>query len=118
MTKTAKTQDTMTTSEVLPKKTVTRKKSSSTQSATEIRLLCLSDLEMACDQAVNDLYARFSGVEIAESIKRYRRRIEVAQAKEQELQLLKALTIKHSGMETPGSDKSHNQSNQNELPTS
>jgi hypothetical protein len=82
------------TSEVLPKKTVTRAKKSSTQSVIAVKLDCLNDSERACDQAVNDLYAKWTGIEIAESIKRYRRRLENLQKAQEEQRLLEELLAK------------------------
>jgi hypothetical protein len=84
----------MNTSEPLPKKTTTRAKKSSTQSVIPVKLDCLNDSEQACDQAVNDLYAKWSGIEIAESIKRYRRRLENEQKILEEQRLLQELLSK------------------------
>jgi hypothetical protein len=86
----------MNTSEVLPKKKVTRAKKSSTQSVIPIKLDCLNDSERACDQAVNDLYAKWTGIQIAESIKRYRRRLEMEQTAQEEQRLLEELLAKRS----------------------
>jgi hypothetical protein len=70
----------------------------------------------ALDDVINSLYATYTGIEIAESIGRYRKRIELAKKEKEELEQLKALTEKHSGLETIGSDSIVVQSNENELP--
>ena len=74
-------------------------------------------MQSKLDEIIENLYATYTGVEIAESIGRYRKRIELAKKEAEELELLKALTEKHGGMETSGSDSIVVQSNQDELPT-
>ena len=69
------------------------------------------------DLIINNLYANYTSLEIGESIGRYRKRIELAKKEAEELEQLKALTEKHTGMETSGSDSTTVQSNQDELPT-
>ena len=71
---------------------------------------------MTLDDIITQLYMDYSGIEIAEAIGRYRKKIELAKKQTEELELLKALTEKHNGVETSGSDSIIIQSNQNELP--
>ena len=92
------------TSEVSAKKTTTRAKKSLTSSVIPVKLDSLSDLEMACDRAVNDLYSKWTGIQIAESIKRYRRRIELEQKAKEEQAQLQTLLDKYPGMATSGPD--------------
>ena len=73
-------------------------------------------MQSKLDEIIESLYATYTGVEIAESIGRYRKRIELAKKENEELELLKTLTLKHNGMETSGSDITAIQSNENELP--
>jgi hypothetical protein len=71
---------------------------------------------MNLDDIIERLYMDYSGLEIAEAIGRYRKKVELEKAKQNELEQLKALTLKHNGMETSGSDITLIQSNQDELP--
>jgi hypothetical protein len=73
-------------------------------------------MNTALDEIIENLYKTYTGVEIAESIGRYRKRIELAKKQAEELEQLKALTLKHNGMETSGSDSTTIQSNEDELP--
>ena len=73
-------------------------------------------MQSKLDEIIESLYATYTGVEIAESIGRYRKRIELAKKEAEELEQLKALTLKYPGMETSGSDITLEQPNQNELP--
>jgi hypothetical protein len=73
---------------------------------------------MTLDDIIDQLYMDYSGIEIAEAIGRYRKKVELAKKETEELEQLKALTLKHNGMETSGPDITLIQSNQDELPTS
>jgi hypothetical protein len=69
------------------------------------------------DLIINKLYATYSGEEIAGAIGRYRKRVELAKKEKEEREQLQSLLDKYPGMETPGPDITHIQSNENELPT-
>jgi hypothetical protein len=71
---------------------------------------------MNLDDIIERLYMDYSGLELAEAIARYRKRVELAKKEAEELELLKTLTEKHSGVETSGPDITAIQSNENELP--
>jgi hypothetical protein len=69
------------------------------------------------DEIINNLYATYSGEEIAGAIGRYRKKVELAKKEKEEREQLQSLLDKYPGMETPGPDITFIQSNENELPT-
>jgi hypothetical protein len=69
------------------------------------------------DLIINKLYEQYSGIEIAEAIGRYRKKVELAKKEKEEREQLQSLLDKYPGMETPGPDITDIQSNEDELPT-
>jgi hypothetical protein len=74
-------------------------------------------MQSKLDEIIEQLYATYTGQEIAASIGRYRKKVELAKKEKEEREQLQSLLDKYPGMETPGPDITHIQSNENELPT-
>ena len=68
------------------------------------------------DEIIESLYASYTGIEIAASIGRYRKKVELAKKEKEELEQLQSLLDKYPGMETSRPDIPDIQSNENELP--
>lgn len=75
-------------------------------------------MQSKLDEIIEQLYATYTGIEIAASIGRYRKKVELAKKEKEEREQLQSLLDKYPGMETPGPDITLIQSNQDELPTS